>query len=150
LSLRSTTLALTFAILGCGGGPTPRASEPTEAGSAAPASSADSPPDELTVEIEAFLALDNDKAIAFAVGGDTDCVAKAKSVGDWRRAHTRDYKAMMKKLNGRWPNGPPEDFKRKYGDQFAKNKKAVMDAMLACSNDEEFGKMMDETKATTE
>ena len=96
-------------------------------------------------DIDAFMKLDSDKAVAFSAGGD-DCVAKAKSVGDWRKAHTAEYKAMQKKLNEQWPKGPPKEVLDKYGDKMQANKKAVMDAMLACSNNEAFGKMMDETK----
>lgn len=35
---------------------------------------------------------------------------------------------------------------KKYGDQMKANKKAVMDAMFACTNDPAFSKMMDDTK----
>jgi hypothetical protein len=98
-----------------------------------------------SADVEAFMTLDSDKAVAFAAGGD-DCVAKAKSVGEWRSKHTADYKALQKKLNDEWPKGPPKDVLDKYGDKMQANKKAVMDAMLACSNNEAFGKMMDETK----
>jgi len=96
-------------------------------------------------DIDAFMKLDTEKAAAFAVGGE-DCEAKAKSVGDWRKANTANYKAMQKKLNDQWSKGPPEDVVKKYGEQMKKNKMAVMDAMMACSNNEAFGKMMDETK----
>lgn len=96
-------------------------------------------------DIDAFMKLDTEKAAAFAVGGE-DCEAKAKSVGDWRKKHTAEYKAMQKKLNEQWPKGPPDDVKKKYGDQMKANKKAVMSAMMACSNNDAFGKMMDETK----
>ena len=44
-------------------------------------------------DVDAFMKLDTDKGVAFAVGGD-DCVAKAKSVGDWRKAHTAEYKVL--------------------------------------------------------
>lgn len=97
-------------------------------------------------DVDAFIKLDSDKAVAFAAGGD-DCVAKAKSVGAWRKQHTAEYKAMQKKLKEQWPDGPPKDVKEKYGDKLKANKKAVMDAMFACSSNEAFGKMMDETKA---
>ena len=96
-------------------------------------------------DIEAFMKLDSDKAVAFEVGGE-DCEAKAKSVGEWRKAHTAEYKAMQKKLKEQWPKGPPEDIQKKYGDQMKKNKKAVIGAMMSCANNEAFGKMMDETK----
>jgi hypothetical protein len=96
-------------------------------------------------DIDAFMKLDSDKAVAFAAGG-TDCDAKAKSVGDWRKAHTVEYKAMQKKLNDSWPKGPPKEVLDKYGDKMKENKKAVLDAMMACSSNEAFGKMMDETK----
>ncbi len=96
-------------------------------------------------DVDAFMKLDTDKAAAFAVGGE-DCEAKAKSVGDWRKAHTAEYKAMQKKLNEQWPKGPPKEVLEKYGDQMKANKKAVIDAMMACSSNEAFGKMMDETK----
>lgn len=98
-----------------------------------------------SADVDAFMKLDSDKAVAFAAGG-TDCEAKAKSVGDWRKAHTAEYKALQKKLNDQWPKGPPEDVKEKYGAKMKENKSAVVDAMLACSNNEAFGKMMDETK----
>ena len=100
-------------------------------------------------DIDAFMKLDTDKAAAFAVGGQ-DCAAKAKSVGDWRKAHTAEYKAMQKKLKEQWPDGPPKDVKEKYGDQMKANKKAVIDAMMSCSSDPAFGKMMDETKTADE
>lgn len=96
-------------------------------------------------DVDAFMKLDSDKAVAFAVGGQ-DCTAKAKSVGDWRKAHTAEYKALQKKLNAEWPSGPPKDVLDKYGAKMQENKKAVVDAMLACSSDETFGKMMDDTK----
>ena len=96
-------------------------------------------------DVDAFVKLDTDKAAAFAVGGK-DCVAKAKSVGDWRTAHTADYKAMQKKLNEQWGKGkPPQDVIDKYGTVMQANKKAVMDAMLDCSSDPAFSKMMDDT-----
>lgn len=96
-------------------------------------------------DVDAFMKLDTDKGVAFAVGGD-DCVAKAKSVGDWRKAHTAEYKVLQKKLNEQWKSGPPKDVMDKYGEQMKTNKTAVIDAMMKCSNDEAFGKMMDETK----
>ena len=99
-----------------------------------------------SADVDAFMKLDSDKAVAFAAGGD-DCVAKAKSVGDWRAKHTHDYKELQKKLNDQWSKGPPQDVLDKYGEKMKANKKAVMDAMFACSNNEVFGKMMDETKA---
>ena len=96
-------------------------------------------------DIDAFMKLDTDKAAAFKVGGE-NCEEKAKSVGAWRKANTEKYNAMRKKLNEQWPKGPPEDVQKKYGEQMKANKSAVMDAMLACSSNEAFGKMMDETK----
>jgi hypothetical protein len=96
-------------------------------------------------DIDAFVKLDSDKAVAFAAGG-TDCEAKAKSVGEWRKAHTAEYKALQKKLGEQWGKAPPKEVQDKYGDKMKANKKAVMDAMLACTNNEAFGKMMDETK----
>ncbi|HEY5928081.1 MAG TPA: hypothetical protein VIV11_40620 [Kofleriaceae bacterium] len=98
-----------------------------------------------SADLEAFMKLDSDKAVAFAVGGE-DCEAKAKSVGEWRTKHTAEYKALQKKLNEQWPKGPPKEVLEKHGDKMQANKKAVMDAMFACSNNEAFGKMMDETK----
>lgn len=97
-------------------------------------------------DIDAFLKLDTEKAAAFAAGGD-DCVAKAKSVGDWRKAHNAEYKALQQKLKEAYPEGPPADVMKEHGDQIQKNKKAVMTAMMTCANDETFGAMMDETKA---
>ncbi len=96
-------------------------------------------------DVDAFMKLDTEKAAAFNVGGE-DCVAKAKSVGDWRTKNTANYKAMQKKLNEQWPKGPPEDVQKKYGDVMKANKKAVVDAMFSCSNDPAFSKMMDDTK----
>ncbi len=96
-------------------------------------------------EVDAFMKLDTDKAAAFAAGGD-DCVAKAKSVGDWRTKNTAKYKEIQKKLNAEWPKGPPKDVQDKYGVQMKSNKRAVMDAMMKCTNDPAFDKMMDDTK----
>lgn len=96
-------------------------------------------------DIDAFMKLDTEKAAAFKVGGE-DCVAKAKSVGDWRKANTAKYKEMQKKLNDQWPKGPPKDVQEKHGAQMKENKRAVMDAMMACTNDPAFSKMMDDTK----
>lgn len=96
-------------------------------------------------DIDTFMKMDTEKAAAFDVGGK-DCVAKAKSVGEWRKAHSADYQAMRKKINEAWGNKVPDDVKEKYGEQMQKNKKSVMGAMMDCSNDETFGKMMDETK----
>ncbi len=92
-------------------------------------------------DIEEFVKLDNSKGVAFAAGGD-DCAAKAKSVGDWRKKNTKRYKELRKSLGEKYKKGPPE----KYKDDLTKNKKAVMDAMMKCSNDPAFGKMMDETE----
>ena len=96
-------------------------------------------------DIDAFMKLDTEKGAAFKVGGE-DCVAKAKSVGDWRKANTAKYKELQKKLNDQWPKGPPKDVQEKYGAQMKENKRAVMDAMMACTNDPAFSKMMDDTK----
>jgi Mlc titration factor MtfA (ptsG expression regulator) len=96
-------------------------------------------------DFEAFHKLDTDKAAAFAVGGK-DCKAKAKSVGDWRTAHSAEYKALQKKLNEAWGKKPPEDIIEKYGAEMQANKKAVVSAMFDCSSDPDFGKMMDATK----
>ena len=99
-----------------------------------------------SADLDAFIKLDTDKAAAFSAGG-SDCEAKAKSVGAWRTAHTKDYKALQAKLKDAWPKGPPQDVIEKYGDQMKANKKAVIDAMMACSSNEAFGKMMDDTKS---
>lgn len=96
-------------------------------------------------DIDAFMKMDTEKAAAFNAGGE-DCVAKAKSVGDWRRANTAKYKELQKKLNAEWPKGPPKDVQDKYGVQMKANKRAVMDAMMSCTNDPAFSKMMDDTK----
>jgi len=96
-------------------------------------------------DLEAFMKLDTDKAAAFAVGGD-DCTAKAKSVGDWRTKHTAEYKALQKKLGDQWSGGPPKDVMDKYGEKMNANKKAVVDAMMTCTNNPDFDKMMDDTK----
>jgi hypothetical protein len=96
-------------------------------------------------DFDAFLKLDSDKAVAFAAGG-TDCDAKAKSVGEWRKKNTANYKVLQKKLGDAWGKAPPKDIIEKHGAKMAENKKAVTDAMFACSSNEAFGKMMDETK----
>lgn len=96
-------------------------------------------------DFDAFMKLETEKAAAFSAGG-ADCVAKAKSVGDWRTKNTANYNAMRDKLNQQWPKGPPDDLKAKYGPQMAAGKKAVMDAMMACTGNEAFDKMMDDTK----
>jgi hypothetical protein len=97
-------------------------------------------------DIDAFMKMDTEKAAAFAVGGK-DCTAKAASVGEWRKKNSAEYKAMREKLNKSWPDGPPKDVKEKYGDVMQANKKAVMEAMMDCTNDPAFDKMMDETKS---
>jgi hypothetical protein len=119
MQFRHALFALALGLLGCGGG---------------------------SSDIDAFMTLDTEKAAAFEVGGK-DCAAKAKSVGDWRSKNTARYDEMRKKLNDEWPKGPPKDVQEKYGDQMKKNKKAVMEAMLECSNDPAFSKMMDDTKS---
>jgi hypothetical protein len=95
-------------------------------------------------DFDAFLKIDSEKAVAFAAAGD--CTAKAKSVGDWRKANSANYQAMRKKLGTAFPKGPPKEFLDKHGDKMKENKKAVMDTMLECSADPAFSKMMDETK----
>jgi hypothetical protein len=95
-------------------------------------------------DIDAFMKLDSDKAVAFKAGGD-DCEAKAKSVGDWRKAHSAEYKALQKKLNAQWSSGPPKDVLEKYGTKMKENKSAVVDAMLTCTSNPTFDKMMDDT-----
>ena len=97
-------------------------------------------------DIDAFMQLDTEKAAAFEVGGK-DCAAKAKSVGEWRSKNTARYDEIRKKLNAEWSKGPPKDVQEKYGEQMKKNKRSVMDAMLACSSDPDFSKMMDDTKS---
>lgn len=96
-------------------------------------------------DLDKFMALDTAKASAFAVGGE-DCTAKAKSVGEWRTKNTAEYKRLQGVLNAQWSKGPPADVIAKYGTTMKANKKAVIDAMFACSNDEAFGKMIDDTK----
>ena len=98
-------------------------------------------------DIDKFMKLDSDKAVAFNAGGD-DCVAKAKSVGDWRKAHSAEYKSLQKKLNEQWSSGPPKDVLDKYGTKMKENKRAVIDAMMACTNNDAFDKMMDDTKSS--
>ena len=95
-------------------------------------------------DFDKFMKLDSEKAVAFAAGGE-DCAAKAKVVGEWRTKYSPEYKALQKKLNAQWSSGPPKDILEKHGDKMKANKKAVIDAMLNCSNDETFGKMMDDT-----
>ena len=97
-------------------------------------------------DIEAFMKLDSEKAVAFAAGGE-NCEEKAKTVGEWRTKHSAEYKALQKKLNAQWSSGPPKDVLEKHGEKMKANKKAVIDAMMSCSNNETFGKMMDDTKA---
>ncbi len=99
-----------------------------------------------SADVDAFMKLDTEKAAAFAAGG-TDCVAKAKSAGEWRTKYSAEYKALQAKLNKQWSDGPPDEVKEKYGDVIKANKKAVVEAMMDCSNDPTFGKMMDDTKA---
>ncbi|MGE0546957.1 MAG: hypothetical protein AB7O24_16780 [Kofleriaceae bacterium] len=96
-------------------------------------------------DIDAFMKLDTAKGEAFAVGGD-DCVAKAKSVREWRTKHNAEYKAAQAKLKEKFKEGPPPDVKAKYGDQMKKNNSAVMDAMMKCTNKPEFDAAIDETK----
>ena len=95
-------------------------------------------------DIDAFVKLDTVKGEAFAVGGD-DCVEKAKSVREWRTKHNAAYKAAQQKLKEKFKDGPPKDAE-KYADQMKKNKKAVMSAMMKCSNTPEFSAAIDETK----
>lgn len=90
--------------------------------------------------------LDADKGVAFAVGGD-DCVAKAESVGTWRRANTANYNKLQDKLKDQYGKKLPADLMEKYGAAMKTNKTAVMDAMMKCSNDEAFKKMMDDTSS---
>ena len=97
-------------------------------------------------DIDAFMKLDSDKAVAFKAGGD-DCEAKAKTVGKWRTEHSKEYKALQKKLNAQWSSGPPKDVLEKYGAKMKENKNAVVDAMLTCTNNPTFDKMMDDTSA---
>jgi len=96
-------------------------------------------------DVAAFMTLDTEKAAAFNAGGE-DCVAKAKSVGEWRTKNTARYKELQNKLKAEWPDGPPKDVKEKYGETMKANKKAVMGAMMTCTNDPAFSKMMDDTK----
>ena len=96
-------------------------------------------------DIADFVKLDTSKGEAFAVGGD-DCVAKAKSVREWRTAHNAEYKAMQSKLKEKFAGGPPKEVTEKYGDQLKKNKMAVIDATMKCSDNAEFGAAIDETK----
>lgn len=100
-------------------------------------------------DIDAFLKLDTAKGEAFAVGGD-DCVAKAKSVREWRTKHNAEYKSMQDKLKKSYPDGPPKDFLEKNGAQLKKNKSAVLDAMMKCTNTPEFDAAIDETKGDSE
>lgn len=96
-------------------------------------------------DIEAFIKLDTAKGEAFAVGGD-DCVAKAKSVREWRSKHNAEYKSTQQKLKEKYPDGPPKDVMEKHGEQIKKNKQAVMGAMVKCTNTPEFDAAIDETK----
>ena len=92
-------------------------------------------------DIESFVKLDTDKGKAFEVGGD-DCTAKAEAVGAWRTKNTAKYNEMRKSLATKYKDGPPAEHK----EQLKKNKNSVMNAMLKCTNDPAFSKMMDETK----
>jgi hypothetical protein len=96
-------------------------------------------------EMDAFMKLDTEKAAAFSVGGD-DCEAKAKSVAEWRSKNNAKYKEMRQNLNAKYPKGPPEDLMKKYGEQMEKNKKAVIDAMMKCTNTPAFDNAIDSTK----
>jgi hypothetical protein len=96
-------------------------------------------------DIDSFVKLDTTKGEAFAAGGD-DCAAKAKSVREWRTAHNAEYKAAQQKLKEKYPDGPPKDVMEKHGEQLKKNKKAVLDAMMKCTNKPEFDAAIDETK----
>jgi hypothetical protein len=96
-------------------------------------------------EFDKFMKMDSEKAAAFNVGGK-DCKEKAKSVGDWRTKNSADYQAQRKALGDKYGKDVPKDVMEKYGDQIKSNKKAVMDAMFACSSDPDFSKMMDATK----
>jgi hypothetical protein len=98
-----------------------------------------------SAEVDSFMKLDTEKAAAFNTGG-TDCAAKAKSVGEWRTKNSAEYKAMTKKLSERWSKGQPKDVTEKYGETMKANKKAVIDAMIACTKNPAFIKMMDDTK----
>ncbi len=97
-------------------------------------------------DIDAFMKMDTEKAAAFSAGGK-DCAVKAKSAGEWRTKNSAEYKKLRQKLNDQWPKGPPDDVKEKYGTVMQANKKAVVEAMMDCSNDPTFSKMMDDTKA---
>lgn len=96
-------------------------------------------------DLEAFVKLDTAKGEAFAVGGD-DCVAKAKSVRAWRTAHNAEYKAAQAKLKAQYPKGPPKEAMDKHGAQLTANKKAVVGAMMKCTNTPEFDAAIDDTK----
>ena len=91
-------------------------------------------------DIEEFIKLDNSKGEAFAAGGD-DCAAKAKVVGEWRAKNTKHYDELRKGLGEKYKDGPPE----KYKADLKKNSKSVMGAMMKCTNDPAFSKMMDDT-----
>jgi hypothetical protein len=97
-------------------------------------------------DLEAFIKLDTAKGEAFAAGGE-DCAVKAKSVREWRSKNNAEYKALQNKLKEQYPDGPPKDVMEKNADQMKKNKKAVMEAMFACtSKSKEFDAAIDETK----
>ena len=93
-------------------------------------------------DLDAFLALDTDKAKAFT--GET-CADIAKTAGAWRKANTANYDAMREKLKAAYPEGPPKDFVEKHKTQMDANKKAVIGATIKCSDDPDFSAMMDET-----
>lgn len=96
-------------------------------------------------DIESFVKLDTAKGEAFATGGD-DCVAKAKSVREWRTKNNAAYKSAQDAIKAKYPKGPPKDVMEKHGEQLGKNKSAVMDAMVKCTNTPEFDAAIDETK----
>jgi hypothetical protein len=96
-------------------------------------------------DIESFVKLDTAKGEAFAAGGD-DCIAKAKSVREWRSKHNPEYKSAQDAVKKQYPKGPPKDVMDKHGEQLKKNKSAVMDAMMKCTSTPEFGAAIDETK----
>ena len=96
-------------------------------------------------DYEAFVKLEREKAAAFAVGGE-DCVAKSKSLGEWRAKNAAAYKALQTKLSARWPKGPPEELTTKHGEKVKEDNKAVIDAMLACKDNAELSNVMEELK----
>ncbi len=96
-------------------------------------------------DVDAFVKLQTEKAVAVATGGE-DCEAKAKRVGEWRTKHASEYNVLQRQLNQRWPKGPPHEVLEKYDETMKKSRKVVDDATFTCSRNKIFAKMMADTR----